>query len=55
MKKKPILSNSGQQFHQYQQNEQAAQLVEHKNHDIQSWKSRLCLGTGTKMWQGLTY
>ena len=50
-------NSNGHEFHQYQQNERAplilTELTEHKqHHDIERWKSRSWIGTGTTMWQG---
>ena len=47
------LTSDGQQFHQYQQNEQSPLTLNCKeDNDIWSYKSRF--QTGIKMWQGYT-
>jgi hypothetical protein len=52
--RKESFNSDGQQFHQYQQNEQSPQLIEHQyDHYIQRWKSSSWLGTGTKNVVGL--
>jgi len=52
--KKKSLNRDGQQFDQYQQNEQLPLTLNHwtqkKDHNIWHWKSRSWLGTGTEMW-----
>ena len=49
------INKDGQQFHQYQQNEQPPQTIKQlKKRKTWSLKSRSSFGTGTNMWLGLT-